>query len=622
MCIKMLLTLELLASTLLAGSATQTDWSGGPGAPGPVTGWTDTFSTSYLIDWHRTPGSVKIDQNALSHTVMSTTTGYLSWSKPCDLNNDSYPDIFLQWGSSSHCALYTNQGAGGPGEFLLTDGWYYTLEDMGSGDINGDGLPDFVAAPGVGEFFWMERLSGSGWSEHLLSTGIVYPILVNIVDLDSDEDSDVIGVYRVLSSSQDPYLYVISWWENLGDGSSWEMHTIQQSGGISLLTSLDVSDYDGDGDYDVVCGSESNELYLFVNEGTADGWTFQVIEYQTEGELQKVSFADLDGDEQQELLTTGFYATAEVLYFDESSPGNWTAHLITSYPYRVLYAVPGDFDGDGDLDIAVNSTAQGTNPYHLMWYENLNGDASEWVFHPVISNDTDPSWVTQCADFDQNGTDDFLATNHQSGSTTYKVIWWDFLPGVYHLGQCLLESSILQVDDAAWSTIDWSATLPSQTTVKFQVRSSNNPADMGSWSSNIFSPGSVLPYVTSGDDYFQYRAVLETLEPTATPVLNSVTISWNPVGIEGGEEPSAFSMEPLRNPAVGLVELRLSLPSLMHVRLDVFDVSGRVVAKVIDEELEQGNHTIQVSDLAPGLYLARLVAGSETLVERLTVIER
>jgi hypothetical protein len=217
--------------------------------------------------------------------------------------------------------------------------------------------------------------------------------------------------------------------------------------------------------------------------------------------------------------------------------------------------------------------------------------------------------------------DDLLGT-YTPTSTDY-VLWWDLLPGRYHSGQCLLESSILHVEGGtSWSTIDWSATLPSQTTVKFQVRSSDDPSDMGPWSSIIFSPGSITPYVTAGDDYFQYRAVLETLEPTATPSLNSVTVSWNPVGIEGGEEPSTLSMEPLRNPTVGFAELRLSLPSLMQVRLDVFDVSGRLVAGVLDGELEQGSHTIQVSDLTPGLYLARLVAGSETLVERLTVIGR
>jgi hypothetical protein len=335
-----------------------------------------------------------------------------------------------------------------------------------------------------------------------------------------------------------------------------------------------------------------------------------------------VTFTDLDGVSNQELLTMGFFYTGDVFYFQESSPGNWNAHLITSYPYRVQYAASGDIDGDGDLDVGVSSNVDDSSPYYLMWYENLNGDATEWSFHPVISEHVWPVNLSS-GDFDQDGRDDLLGYYSPYGGSTDYVLWWDMLPDRYHSGQCLLESSILHVvGGASWSTLDWNATLPSQTTVKFQVRSSDDPSDMGTWSSNLFSPGSIVAWTTPGDSYFQYKTILETLDPTVTPSLNSVTVSWNPVGIEEGGESSEISMELVRNPVVGLVVLRLSLPSLMQAKLDVFDISGRLVAGVLDGELEQGSHTIQVSDLAPGLYLARLVAGSETLVERLTVIGR
>jgi hypothetical protein len=611
MCNKMLLTLVLIASTLLAGSATQTDWTGGPGAPGPMSSWTDTFSTSYLVDWHRTPGSIKLDENAESHSVMSTTSSSILWSKPCELSNDDYPDVFVRLGGKALCYLYTNGGSSAPGTFSLTDGWACAWDDMDSGDVNGDGLQDFIAVgdPNV----WLERLSGGGWQSHALTPSLLNRDFVYLIDLDQDGDLDYIGDDGTGGIGH------LRWFENLGGEDNWEMHTIQQ-GGIESISSLDVSDYDNDGDYDIVCGTQSDEFYLFVNQGLADGWTLQVIQYSTEGEFQRVTFSDLDGIDPQELLTVATYSTGEVIYFQETAPGVWSAHLITSYPYRVRYAASGDIDGDGDQDVGVSSTVDDSNPYYLMWYENRYGDASEWLFHPVISEHVWP-YRLSAADFNGDGRDDLIGYYSPYESSTDYILWWNMMPDSYHSGQCLLESSILQVSGgASWSALDWNATLPSQTTVKFQVRSSDDPSDMGAWSSNIFSPGSITVWTTPGDAYFQYKAILETLDPTATPSLNSVTVSWNQVGIEGGEEPSALSMEPLRNPAVGFVELRLSLPSLMQVRLDVFDVSGRLVARVLDGELEQGSHTIQVSDLAPGLYFARLVAGTETLLERLTVI--
>lgn len=48
----------------------------------------------------------------------------------------------------------------------------------------------------------------------------------------------------------------ISWWENLGNGLSWEKHVIyEEPEEVWGMGSLDVSDYDGDGDYDAVGGS-------------------------------------------------------------------------------------------------------------------------------------------------------------------------------------------------------------------------------------------------------------------------------------------------------------------------------------------------------------------------------
>jgi hypothetical protein len=532
---------------------------------------------------------------------------------------DQYPDILIRYvipdglNYSPRIRWYSNNGAGGPGVFALKNQWECDWFQMDSGDINGDGLQDVI---GVGyPSVWLERLTMTGWQSHALTPVLNTRRFVDLVDLDQDGDLDYIGADGTSG------ILHLRWFENQGaEEDNWVMHTIQQ-GGIQSISSLDVSDYDSDGDYDIVCGSESDEFYLFVNQGLTDGWTLVVIQYPSVEEFERVTFADLDGISHLELLTTDWF-DSDVLYFQESSPGNWTPHVITSYPYKVLYAASGDIDADGDQDVAVTAHVSGSNPYYLMWYENLNRDASEWIFHPVITDQYPHDLAV--ADFNQDGRDDLLCCyDAYSSSSREYVLWWDMLPGMYHSGQCLLESSILHVDGGvSWSTLDWNATLPSQTTVKFQVRSSDDPSDMGPWSSNIISPGSITAHTTSGDAYFQYRAILETLDPTVTPALNSVTVSWNPVGIEEGGESSEVSMELVRNPAVGLVELHLSLPSLMHVRLDVFDVSGRLVARVLDGELEQGSHTIQVTDLAPGLYLALLVTGSELLVERVTVIGR
>ena len=54
-----LLLLGLTSSAALAASQSQTDWSGGPGVPGPVTSWGDEFSSCLDVDWSDTAGMLE-----------------------------------------------------------------------------------------------------------------------------------------------------------------------------------------------------------------------------------------------------------------------------------------------------------------------------------------------------------------------------------------------------------------------------------------------------------------------------------------------------------------------------------------------------------------------------------
>lgn len=618
MSVKLIIALILLASMVHADMGTQTDWSGGPGQVDPVTEWTDTFLGSYLVNWEDAPGSVTLDQNALSHDVGFGIGLDVFWAKPCHLNNDSFPDVFVQY-DDSRCRWWSNSAAGTV--------WFpvavpdLDFDDIGTGDIDNDGHLDIVGARDLptDEFVWLERLNfhGSEWAEHDISSGLYSCCEVRVIDFNGDGDLDIVGTY---TDGSIPDIYFgIAWWENLGNGSDWDMHVIHEANDVPTIQSLDVADYDGDGDYDAVCGTFGGVINLFVNQGSDDGWELQVIEYQTEGSFLFVSFADVDGSGNEDLVTAANYYTGDVFWFEETSPGNWTPHLITSFPTAVSRAVPGDIDGDGDIDVAVSSDPEGPNPYYRMWYENLHGDASEWVLHPMISDEERCSHFLP-ADFNQDGRVDVLGSFSSSSQTPYnEVRWWDFTPGLYHTGNCFLESAILYVSDVHWNTIDWSATLPSQTSVKFQVRSSDDFTSMGDWSSYINSPGSIAPYVSDGDSYIQYRAVLQTTDSTATPTLNNVVIAWDPTGMEEGSPlPSEVVLNsPHPNPFSSSLSVSYSLPESMHVSLLVYDITGRLVGELENGILEAGEHSSvwDPGELPSGCYMVVLRIGESTYTE-------
>lgn len=91
---------------------------------------------------------------------------------------------------------------------------------------------------------------------------------------------------------------------------------------------------------------------------------------------------------------------------------------------------------------------------------------------------------------------------------------------------------------------------------------------------------------------------------------------------------SAFAFEGnYPNPFHGQTTLRFALPEATEVTLSVYDVRGRKVATLVEEELPAGTHDITWQGrgrngqaLASGLYFARLDAGEHTALRRLTLV--
>ncbi len=97
---------------------------------------------------------------------------------------------------------------------------------------------------------------------------------------------------------------------------------------------------------------------------------------------------------------------------------------------------------------------------------------------------------------------------------------------------------------------------------------------------------------------------------------------------EAGALVPTLRLDPVEpNPAGGAVTLRYTLPSAGSVRLRVYDLAGRQVAKLVDQRDQQGAHEVKWgfvddsgSPLSAGLYFARLEAGSESQTRRLILI--
>ncbi len=132
----------------------------------------------------------------------------------------------------------------------------------------------------------------------------------------------------------------------------------------------------------------------------------------------------------------------------------------------------------------------------------------------------------------------------------------------------------------------------------------------------VFRDGDAPPATPSGPP------TLAEYMGSSAPFLD-VTYSA-PVGVPENREWAAAMRPNSPNPFRASTTLRFSLAAESRARIEIFDVSGRLVATLLDGFVPSGNHSViwdgrnaSGAAVAPGVYLARLDAGGTTSAARL-----
>src|SRR5690606_14396113 len=100
------------------------------------------------------------------------------------------------------------------------------------------------------------------------------------------------------------------------------------------------------------------------------------------------------------------------------------------------------------------------------------------------------------------------------------------------------------------------------------------------------------------------RSLRRSAEPRFT-----LSVARSATDAEGGAAPAAFALEgAYPNPFSTTATVRYALPHAAEVRVTVYDVLGREVARLVEGPREAGRHTATVSGrgLAGGVYFVRM----------------
>lgn len=250
---------------------------------------------------------------------------------------------------------------------------------------------------------------------------------VAVGDLDADGFADVVACAELAGTCAVSY--------QLG-GGGWT-HAIVASG-LDSPYAVAIGDLDGDGDADLVIGQYANiplgtppyraedaELLWARNpKHGGGGWQLFPITYFVYSGTREIVLGDFDGDGDLDVAVTlvgggsGGWDQIEV-FLNDGTPedGGWESRYVSSLgavrePWGLAAA---DVDGDGDLDLVAANRIDGK----VRWYENDGLASHNWPVHVIAT--LDGATAVAAGDLNGDGRVDVVATS----ASANRVVWYE-----------------------------------------------------------------------------------------------------------------------------------------------------------------------------------------------------
>ncbi len=605
--INLLPLLLLPVGPLLAESALQTDWSGGPGVYGPVATWGDTFFIADAMDWDTEPGQLKLIVNR-SENVAAAVVSLPPFLVVMDMDQDGNNDIaYSSYGSGTVMWARNQNGQGTTWSQHLV-GNVPQPQFIAAGDFDGDGLRDIAASSATqNSVVWFRNNSGgSSWSAPTTIAQNFDAQQIRVGDVDGDGAIDVVGVSW---DSGD-----VVWWRNGGSGNNWTINYID--GSLMGAYACHTGDLNGDIHPDVVAVSYSTgRIVAYISQSPwGYNWTHQ--EVGTFPGVRVVVLADVNDDGKNDIVAGSSAGGGSLRWYNHVSGSTWNTNLIDGSAPGLSSISAVDMDGDGSPDVLASSTSGNC----VYWFKNFLKLSQPWERYTIVEGFAG-AYCVASGDMNGDGVPDAASCGLYAG----RVSWWR-VSGFN--SPAVLTSSILDVDPVnpgalTWDYVHFSQVTPPQTMIQFRMRTSYNSSDMGPWSGWFASPGSLGSVVTQGGRYVQYQTRLSTGNPNVTPSLKDVTILYNMYGIEEGSVEATGGMLirlPQGNPAHGAFTVSWTVQTGGPVSVSVYDTAGRSVAVLQQGEIEPGDYSALVGSLPAGVYAVVMTGPDGIAARRVTVL--
>ena len=275
-------------------------------------------------------------------------------------------------------------------------------------DVDGDGDQDLVIAGSYDALLYINDGSGNFTEDAGAGLTGVNDCSCSFADVDGDGDQDLVITGFDGSAGADGYTAIL--YSNDGDGNFTDA-----GAGLTGVRdgSSSFADVDGDGDQDlVIIGYDSADYtaILYINDG--DGNFSDAGAGLTGVDRGSISFADVDGDGDQDLVITGLGSTSPiaVLYTNDGA-GNFTDAAAGLTGVRGSSSSFADIDRDGDQDLVITGEDSGTNKIATLYINDGDGNFTEDAAAGLTGVDGSSSCFD---DVDGDGDQDLLITGSDS----------------------------------------------------------------------------------------------------------------------------------------------------------------------------------------------------------------
>ncbi|MDH4211038.1 MAG: VCBS repeat-containing protein [candidate division WOR-3 bacterium] len=208
---------------------------------------------SPMVGWIENEGNLNFTPHVVKNNWDNVNCVYA-----IDLDGDTDIDILASASQAGDISWFENDGNENFTEHVIL----HTLARPSSvyaDDIDSDGDVDVLATICViDQVVWFENDGEEGFTQHVIAQAFLRPHMVRSADVDDDGDVDVVGV--AINSNK------IAWWENGGSVPvQWTEHTITSA--FTGATGIDVKDVDSDGDLDVLGAAQfANSIRWWEND--------------------------------------------------------------------------------------------------------------------------------------------------------------------------------------------------------------------------------------------------------------------------------------------------------------------------------------------------------------------